>query len=168
MCGFSNPPSQERCHSCGAKVEALVASYSAEEEHARRYQQEDFEWKWALIAAGGLTALQALFLGLLPAVIPPYDPQGINGLMLSVPISFAGGVALGLWSPGKTFVEPAVGAVLAAVPTLSMISWLTPDGFQPTMLAYVICAIMAVMMALFGAFVGERVQMGGPGARRAG
>ena len=51
MCGFKNPADLERCRSCGAKVEALATSYTAEEEYARRYQQEDFEWKWALIAA---------------------------------------------------------------------------------------------------------------------
>jgi DNA-directed RNA polymerase subunit RPC12/RpoP len=159
MCGFKNPTNQERCRSCGAKVEILTANYTAEEEHARRYQQEDFEWKWALIGAGMFTVLQALILGLVPKIIGSFDPQGLPGLMLSVPVFFVGGIALGIISPGKTFVEPAVGAMIAAIPTLGIVSLRTPEGFDATLLAYIVCAIMGVMTALFGAFVGEKWQM---------
>lgn len=160
MCGFKNPSDQERCVSCGAKVEALTTSYSGDDEYARRYQQDDFEWKWALIAAALFSGLQALVLGLLPKLIPSFDPQGLSGLMLSVPVAFVGGIALGLFSPGKTFVEPVVGAMIAAIPTLSLVSLRTPSGaFEPTLLAYIVCAVMGVMTALFGAFVGEKVQM---------
>ena len=52
MCGFKNPESAERCRSCGAKVEEISASYSEDEARNRRYQQEHFEMKWALVAAG--------------------------------------------------------------------------------------------------------------------
>jgi hypothetical protein len=160
MCGFKNPTDQERCRSCGAKVEVLTATYSAEEEHARRYQQETFEWKWALLGAGLFTSLQGLILGVLPKIIGAFDPQGLGGLMLSVPIFFAGGIGLGMLSPGKTFVEPAAGAMIATVPTLAIVSLRTPPGaFEPTLLAYVVCAAMGVMTALFGAFVGEKWQM---------
>lgn len=160
MCGFKNPAELERCRSCGAKVEALTANYTPEEEHARRYQQEDFEWKWALIGFAVFSGLQSLTLGVLPAVIASYDPQGVSGLMLSVPVFFVGGIVLGLISPGKTFVEPAVGAMLASVPTLGLVSMRTPDGaFEPTLLAYIVCALLGVMTALFGAFLGEKTQM---------
>jgi hypothetical protein len=160
MCGFKNPAKQERCRSCGAKVETLTATYSAEEQHARRYQQEDFEWKWALIGAALFGGLQSVILGLLPRLIGSFDPQGLPGLMLSVPIFFLGGIALGIISPGKTFIEPAVGAMIATIPTLAMVAIRTPEGFEPTLLAYIVCAIMGVMTALFGAFVGEKWQMG--------
>ena len=61
---------------------------------------------------------------------------------------------------GKTFVEPAVGAMIAAIPTLSLVSLRTPSGaFEPTLLAYIVCAVMGVMTALFGAFIGEKLQM---------
>jgi DNA-directed RNA polymerase subunit RPC12/RpoP len=160
MCGFKNPSEQERCVSCGAKVEALTSSYSSEDEHARRYQQDEFEWKWALIAAGLFTGLQVVVLAVLPKAIASFDPQGLSGLMLSVPVAFVGGIALGLFSPGKTFVEPAVGAMIAAIPTLSLVSLRTPSGaFEPTLLAYIVCAAMGVMTALFGAFLGEKLQM---------
>jgi hypothetical protein len=164
MCGFKNPEDQERCRSCGAKVEALAVSYSAEEAHARRYQQEDFEWKWALLAAAVFTGLQGVVLGVLPALVHTFDPQGLPGLMLSVPVFFAGGIVLGLVSPGKTFIEPAVGGMIAAVPALVLVAVRTPDGFEPTALAYIVCAVMGVMMALFGAFLGEKIQMGSPAA----
>ena len=161
MCGFKNPADLERCRSCGAKIEVLSANYSEEEEYARRYQQEDFEWKWALIGAALMAVMQAVVLGVLPLIIHAFDPDGLKGLMLSVPIYFVGGIALGVISPGKTFVEPAVGAMIAAVPTIAIISARTPDGiFEPTLLAYIVCVAMGIMMALFGAFVGERVQMG--------
>jgi hypothetical protein len=160
MCGFKNPADLERCHSCGARVEALTATYSAEEEHARRYQQDTFEWKWALIGAALFSGLQLLVLGILPGIISSFDPQGIGGLMLSVPVFFAGGIVVGVISPGKTFVEPAVAAMLAAIPTLTVVAIRTPDGaFEPTLLAYIVCAAMGIMTALFGAFLGERAQM---------
>jgi hypothetical protein len=159
MCGFKNASDTERCTSCGAKVEAYTAAYTAEEEHARRYQQEEFEWRWALLAAGVFIVLQGIVLGALPRLISAYDPQGLPGLILSVPIAFVGGVAVGLISPGKTFVEPAVGAMIAVIPTLALVSMNTPEGFEPTMLAYVVVAVLSVMIALFGAFLGERLQM---------
>ena len=167
MCGFKNPADRERCQSCGARVEALSGSHGEDDSYARRYQQDDFEWKWALIATALFSTLQGVVLGVAPLAVASFDPQGLPGLMLSVPIAFVGGVLMGAISPGKTFVEPAVGAMLASVPMIAIISAITPDGaFQPTLLAYVICATMGIMMALFGAFLGEKIQMGGGGAKR--
>jgi hypothetical protein len=164
MCGFNNPADEARCSSCGARVEALRVSYSDDEALRRRYQQEDFEWTWTALAAGVSAGLQALVLGLLPTLIYAFDPQGLSGLMLRVAVFFARGVILGVVSPGKTFVEPAAGSMLAAGPTLALVAMRTPEGFEPTVLAYIVCAVMGVMMALFGAFVGERVQQLGAGS----
>lgn len=160
MCGGKNPPDAERCRSCGAKVEELTANYSAEEEHARRYQQDHFEWRWALRAAAVYLVLQLIILGLLPYAIDTFDPQGINGLLISVVVWFVGGIIVGFVSPGKTFVEPAVGAMIAAVPTVTFVALTTPEGFQPSLLAYVVTALLGVMISLFGAFLGEKSQMG--------
>jgi CDP-diglyceride synthetase len=63
-------------------------------------------------------------------------------------------------SPGKTFVEPAIGALIAVVPTVTYIALATPDGFQPSLLAYIVTAMLGVMLSLFGAFIGEKLQMG--------
>jgi hypothetical protein len=162
MCGFKNPQDAERCRSCGAKVEALTTSYTEEEAYARRYQQEHFEMKWALMAAGVFLAAEIVILVLLPFVISTFDPQGLPGLLISVVVCFVGGIVVGIMSPGKTFVEPAVGALMAVVPTISYLAIVTPEGFQPPLLAYVVVGLFAVMMALFGAFLGEKIQMGSP------
>lgn len=167
MCGFKNAADKVRCQSCGAKLEAVSVTYTAEEEAARRYQQETFEWRWAFLAFGVYMALQGVILALLPRVISAFDPQGMSGLLISVVVWFFGGIVVGVISPGKTFVEPAVGALLAALPTIAFLALTTPKGFQPPMLAYIILAILGVMISLLGAFVGERVQMGTRGHAKA-
>ena len=159
VCGFKNPHDAGRCQSCGAKVEAYTAAYTSEEEHARRHQQEDFRWTWALVAALLLVVLQGIVLAALPRVIPAFDPQGMAGLMVSIGVAFVGGIVVAWLSPGKTFIEVPVGAMIAAIPTLGYISFTTPEGFQPTLLAYIVCAMMGVMISLIGAFLGERLEM---------
>ena len=166
MCGFKNPESVERCRSCGAKVEELSVQRTAEESYDRRYQQEHFELKWALLASGVYLAAQMVILVGLPYVISSFDPQGLPGLLISVAVWFVGGIVVGLVSPGKTFIEPAVGALIAVIPTVSYLAITTPDGFQPTLLAYIVTALLGVMIALFGAFLGEKMQMGGRGPQK--
>jgi len=160
MCGGRNPADVERCRSCGAKVEELTSSYSAEEEHARRYQQDQFEWRWALRATVVYLIAQTIILVGLPFIISSFDPQGLPGLLISVVVWFFGGIVVGFVSPGKTFVEPAIGALIAVIPTVSYLAITTPDGFQPTLLAYIVTALLGVMISLFGAFLGEKMQMG--------
>ncbi|MBN1652699.1 MAG: zinc ribbon domain-containing protein [Deltaproteobacteria bacterium] len=159
MCGFKNPADAGRCRSCGAKVEEYSATYTKEEEDAKRYQQESFEWKWAFSSCGVYLAVQGLVLGILPLVITRFDPIGFGGLALSILVWFVGGAIVGLISPGKTFVEPAVGAILAVIPTVAFLAMITPSGFQPSLLTYIVGGVAGVMVALLGAFLGERVQM---------
>ena len=45
MCGFKNPAKQERCRSCGAKVEVLAASYTSEEEQFAEVQNAKYKQK---------------------------------------------------------------------------------------------------------------------------
>lgn len=167
VCGFKNPAETERCRACGARLEALTGTYSDEEEAARRYQQDTFEWKWAGMAAGVFLLLQATILIILPLIIGTFDPQGLAGLMISALVWFFGGIAVGFVSPGKTFVEPAAGALMAVPPTIAYLAITTPMGFQPSMMAYTVFSLLGVMLALFGAFIGERVQMGGSKRARA-
>jgi hypothetical protein len=164
MCGFENQPGATRCVSCGAKIESLGAGeYTEEEALARRFEQEDFEWKWAGVACGIYLAFQAVVLIVLPLVIATFDPMGLGGLGISVLIWGLGGVVVGIVSPGKTFLEPAVGAALAVLPTIAYLRFITPDGFEPSMLAYIVTGLLGIMIALFGAFLGERIQMGKQG-----
>lgn len=161
VCGFANTVSTERCKSCGAKVEALDSTYTAEEILARRYQQDSFAWRWTAIAAGVFLGLQATILVGLPVVISTFDPQGLAGLAISALVWFFGGIAVGVASPGKTFIEPAAGAMVAVPPTIAYLVLTTPAGFQPSLMAYIVFSLLGVMLALFGAFIGERLQMGG-------
>jgi 4-amino-4-deoxy-L-arabinose transferase-like glycosyltransferase len=162
MCGFENQGGATRCVSCGAKIEAFGAGeYTEEESLARRFEQEDFEWKWAGIACGVYVALQTVFLVIFPLLISSFDPQGLAGLGISVVIWFFGGIVMGIISPGKTFLEPAVGAAIAALPTILYQRAITPEGFEPSLLAYIVSGVLGIMISLFGAFIGERIQMSG-------
>src|SRR5579871_5076461 len=113
-CGFQkNPPGSSRCASCGAKIDELGKSKrTREEELERRYQQEGVSIQWLLIAflvQGVLTA--ALVFGL-PLVVPFLDFEGQNGMLVCIPVWFLGGLLVGMISPGRTFIEPAVAAML--------------------------------------------------------
>ena len=161
MCGFENQHGASRCVSCGAKIEAFgVGEYTEEEAFARRFEQETFEWRWAAITCGVYLAVQAFVLVLLPLVISSFDPQGLAGLGISVVIWFLAGIVMGVVSPGKTFLEPAVAAAVAALPTIAYLRAVTPEGFEPSMMAYIVFGLLGIMISLFGAFIGERIQMG--------
>lgn len=167
VCGFKNEPDTQRCVSCGARLEAVQADYSAEEVAARANQQDGFSPLWVVVAFVVYLVLQGIILGALPMVIPNYDPQGFPGLVISVVVWFFGGIAVGFLSPGKTFLEPAVGAALAAFPTIFYLKWSTPDGFEPSLVAYVVGGMMGVMISLFGAFLGEQLQRATRGHKKA-
>ena len=159
MCGFRNPPNAARCASCGARIEAGTASgLTAEEERARKYQQQSFEWKWAFVSFGIYGILQAIILVALPFVISSYDPQGTAGMLISAAVWFVGGIIVGVISPGKTFVEPAVGALIAVVPTVAWLIHIT-DIYSIPVPLYIVAGLMGVMITLFGAFIGEKIQM---------
>jgi hypothetical protein len=53
--------------------------------------------------------------------------------------------------------------LIAVIPTVSYLAITTPDGFQPTLLAYIVTGLLGVMIALFGAFLGEKLQMSASG-----
>lgn len=165
VCGYKNESSAERCVSCGARLEELSVSYTEEEAAKKRGQQESFDLRWAIGSFVIYLALQALVLVALPAAIASYDPQGFSALAVSVGVWFAGGILVGFISPGRTFIEPAVGALFAVVPTVWWLVQITPaapahlgGGFQLTMAAYVIGGMLGGMVSLFGAFLGEKLQ----------
>jgi hypothetical protein len=163
VCGAKNPGEIQRCRSCGARLEALAADGLDDEELQRGNQQEGFEWKWVGIAFGIYMVMQTLFLVALYYAIPPYDPQGLPGLAISAGVWFLGGVIVGAVSPGKTFLEPPVAAALSAIPTVLWLSYIA-DVDQLSALAYIVGGLMGVMITLFGAFLGEKIQMNGRGA----
>ncbi len=162
VCGAKNPADLPRCRSCGARLEKLDRELSPEELEARRYQQDSFEWKWVGVSFGVYFLLQAFFLALLPLFLSSYDPQGLPGLGISVGVWFVGGIVVGFISPGKTFLEPAVGALLAVIPTILWLMHIA-DVYQLSMLAYAVGGLIGVFVTLFGAFLGERIQMASSG-----
>jgi hypothetical protein len=162
-CGFkNNPPGSARCASCGARVDELGRTKrTREEELARRYQQEGVSIQWLLIAflvQGVLTA--ALVFGL-PMVLPMLDFEGQNGMVICIPVWFLGGLLVGMISPGRTFIEPAVASLLVAIPTTFLLIQSQTVRSMPLFL-YLIFAGIGILLALIGAYIGERIQLGPP------
>ena len=163
-CGFTNtpPPANHRCISCGASMENIGrVARSREEEMERRYQQEGFNLVWMLIAIVVQAVLTgALVIGL-PMVIPALDFEGSNGMLVTVPVWFVGGLLVGLISPGKTFTEPVVASFFVAMPTVFYLVRSETVRTLPTFM-YLIMAAIGILFTLIGSFIGERIQMGPP------
>jgi hypothetical protein len=157
VCGASNPATSTRCSSCGARLEELSRELSEDEEHARRYQQDTFEWKWVIIAFVLDMILGAIVFIALPLVIPVYDPQGAAGLLIAGGVWFVGAIIVGRLSPGKTFLEPPVGALLAVLPTLAYLDSIA-DVRELPKLAYIVGGLLGILCTLMGAFIGEKLQ----------
>ena len=64
-------------------------------------------------------------------------------------IWFVGAAAINYVSPGKNFLEPPVGGLLAAIPTMIFLSSIA-DVYQLSAGAYLLGDLMATMMALMG------------------
>ncbi|MEM7448751.1 MAG: zinc ribbon domain-containing protein [Myxococcota bacterium] len=157
VCGAKNPANAKRCNSCGARIEEIRSEYEDDELLARQNQQDGFEWKWVFISFSIYMLLQTVILGVLPLVIDAYDPQGLPGLLISAGLWFLGGIIVGMISPGKTFFEPAVGAMIAVLPTIAYLWWIA-DVYELSMLAYITGGLLGVMVTLPGAFLGEKIQ----------
>jgi hypothetical protein len=163
-CGFNkNAANAVRCASCGAKLDDPVGrgKRSREEELARRYQQEGVSVQWLLIAflvQGVLTA--ALVFGL-PMVLPMLDFEGQNGMLVCIPVWFLGGLLVGMISPGRTFVEPALASMLVAIPSTFLLIASQTVRTMPVFL-YLIFAGIGILLTLIGAYIGERIQLGPP------
>lgn len=154
VCGARNAWGTERCRSCGARLTDIAAELTEEELYARRHQPDTFELRWVFISFGLFLVMAALALAFLPLVIPVYDPQGFAGIVITIGLWFVGAAAINYLSPGKNFLEPPVGGLLAAIPTMAYLSSIA-DVYQLSFGAYVLGALMATMMALMGAFVGN-------------
>jgi hypothetical protein len=162
-CGFQNTPplANERCVSCGARVDDVGLSGAALQ--GGRYQQQTFSMTWFGIAIGVMLALTgAIVLGL-PRVIPLFDFEGYAGMMMAIPVWSIGGILVGLISPGRTFIEPVAAAFLVALPTAFILfqgqTVKTMPGFM-----YVLFSALGLLFTLVGAYAGERIQMGPEGA----
>jgi hypothetical protein len=134
---------------------------SREEELAGRYQQEGVSVRWlgiAFVVQGVLTG--ALVFGL-PMVVPVLDFEGQNGMLICIPVWFLGGLLVGMVSPGRTFIEPAVASMLVAIPTTFLLIESQTVRTMPVFL-YLIFAAIGILLTLIGAYMGERIQVGPP------
>ena len=89
-CGFKNsaPLPNNRCVSCGAKIEDLKRAMSRQDELERRYQQEGFSVGWfviSIVVMGVLTAAIAMYVfggtigaAIFQLLIPQYLGQAVD------------------------------------------------------------------------------------------
>src|SRR5690606_12230015 len=87
-CGWKHTPPipNNRCVSCGAKIEDLRRALNRQEELERRYQQEGFSLAWFAISIGIMTVLTAALVMGLPEVVPALDFEGSAGMLVSLPV----------------------------------------------------------------------------------
>lgn len=113
-------------------------------------------WKWILLSIGIFLIVQLL----LSAVFGLFGILTLGiGFVLFVVIKpvtyFAGGFLSGLFSRGITILEPALGAALITFfGGLFDARWLLPHRLSWTIGS----SIVAFIVALIGAFIGERAQ----------
>lgn len=163
-CGFRNaaPLTKNRCVSCGVLVDELAPSSTRSLAPTGRYEQARFSPLWFLVAIGITSVLTAAIVMGLPLIAPPFDFEGRAGMMVAIPVWFASGVLVGLISPGKTFIEPAVATLLVAMPTAFLLFRYQTVKTMPLFM-YVLMSALGVLFALVGSYAGERIQMGPPG-----
>jgi uncharacterized paraquat-inducible protein A len=159
-CGFKNqlPLASGHCVSCGASVEDLAPpSLRGQPAMAR---DKTFDFMWFAIAMGVMIVLTGAIVIGLPAVIPALDFEGSAGMVVAIPVWFAGGLLVGLISPGRTFVEPAMAVLLVAAPTAFILYGGQTVRTMPAFM-YALFSALGVLFALIGAYAGERLQMAG-------
>jgi hypothetical protein len=164
-CGFkTNPLGSVRCASCGAKLDEggpKSKRPARPEDPGRRYQQEGISVQWLFIAFAVQGVLTAALVFGLPMVVSLLDFEGQNGMLMCIPVWFLGGMLVGMISPGRTFIEPAVAALLVAIPSTFLLIQSQTVRSMPLFL-YVIFAGIGILLTLIGAYIGERIQLGPP------
>lgn len=157
-CSVAVPTDLPRCPSCGATMDAAAYRLSAMSDPEAGKQNTAFQWKWVFIALGIFLVVQVP-----PIVVLDFD--GWAGIGISIGVWFLGGMLVGFLSPGRTFVEPAIAALFAAVPTAIYLRWTTPEGLGPETFHYVISGVLGAGVGLFGARIGESIQGASRGQR---
>lgn len=159
-CGAPNRVGSDRCVACGARLDDLAHAFSVQEAHEKA--PENLDWSWVLWTTLILVGLEAAVLVVAPALIHRYDPQGFAGLLLMIAIWFVGAFAVGLVVRGKAFFEPAIAALIMALPTVAYLMTIS-DVFQVSLAAGVAGSLLGAMVAMLGSVFGHRVRFG-PGA----
>lgn len=164
-CGTENQASEERCKKCGAGIEgeALVDDIEAERMH---FQQETFSWKWVGISLLVIAGLHALL------VFVVFQYILITNVWVQIAIGlvpyFCGGILIGALSPGKTFLEPLYASILPALVFPPIVEWYNVQAQRPADFSEALTFVswpsalapilVAILLALFGAWIGEKIQ----------
>lgn len=162
-CGFRNEPplADNRCVSCGAKIEDSRRSVSRKEDQDRRFRQEAFSPTWFFMSLVVVAVLTAAVVGGVPILVPLFDFEGSAGMLVSIPVWFTAGLLIGLISPGRTYMEPVVATFLIAMPTAILLYEYQTVKTMPAFM-YVLMSALGLLFALIGTYVGERLQLGPP------
>ncbi len=156
-CGYKNAASASRCVSCGATMESGAGPKSRAELKGR--QQAGFNFLWFLISFVVLGVLTAALVVGLPMAVTALDFEGSNGMWVTIPVWFVGGLLVGMISPGRTFLEPVIAVIFVAIPTVLFLFFSQTVRILPSFM-YVIMAGIGVLFTLIGSYLGERIQMG--------
>ncbi len=162
-CGFQNTPplANNRCVSCGAKIEDVKRQLTRQEEIERRYQQEGFSMQWFGVSLAIIIVMTAALVMGLPMVVPALDFEGSAGMLVAIPVWFLGGLLIGLISPGRTVIEPVVAVFLVAIPTAFLLFQGQTVKTMPAFM-YALMSVLGVLFTLIGSYIGERIQLGPP------
>ncbi len=160
-CGFKNAGTAARCVSCGASFESGGPKSKADLARQRPMAQTGFSVLWCAIALAVLGVLTAALVIGLPIAVRALDFEGSNGMLVSIPVWFLGGLLIGMISPGRTFIEPVVACLFVAIPTVGYLASTQTVRTMPLFM-YIILALIGVMFTLIGSYLGERIQMGPP------
>ncbi len=116
-----------------------------------KFLQSGFVWKWALVAFAVFAATQV------PSVLfwklETWTALGVGGAGWLV-----GGLVIAMVSPGRTILEPAVGALFAAVSTLVYLILADSQFEGGHVNEYLLGTVAGFALALAGAYLGEAVQ----------
>lgn len=160
-CSYKNAPGASRCVSCGATMDLGLGKTRGDQSRGRYPGQMGFSVMWCLIAFVVLGVLTGALVVGLPMVVTALDFEGSNGMLVSIPVWFVGGLLIGMISPGRTFIEPVVAAIFVAIPTVIYLFYYQTVRVLPGFM-YAIMGMIGVMFTLIGSYLGERIQMGPP------
>lgn len=125
-------------------------------------QTHPFSAKWVMASVVIYTAME---IGIAVFLAPAIFAGRLASTMLQIRLEmlmhlasfYVGGVAVGVISPGVRLAEPAIGAFIAVVLVFSMSMFMPMSfmNFDTTKIA--IGGGIAMVLALMGAFTGERI-----------
>lgn len=132
-------------------------------------KHHELSYKWVIIGGGVILTLhflmRLLFIGgVTGTLVATYGPD-TGSLIIAGVVAFVayfiGGAIIGAFSPGETVKEPALATAMTIVPN-AMHSFLYHFEFgQPVgrlLLGLVITLVIGILMAVAGAWLGEKLQ----------